>query len=136
MEPNKFALLIAERLTKRIDINIEKLYKALRKRGKDSNIVIHPGIGVVSHTIKGKQKFELIIVRSRKGIIVSDNIDPIRAFFVIVSTKDKQSLYLHTLMWLIQIAEETNFEEEWIKAKDIEQLRKIILKAWKKRKVF
>ena len=136
MQPNKLALLLAERLTKRIDININKLYRFLRKKEKDSNIVIHPGIAVVSHIIKGKEKFELIIVRSRKGIIVSDNIDPIRAFFVIVSTKDKQSLYLHTLMWLIQIAEETDFEEEWTKAKDIDQLRNIILKAWKKKKDF
>ena len=57
---------------------------------------------------------------------------PIRAFFVIVSTKDKQSLYLHTLMWLIQISEETDFEEEWTKANDIDELREIILKSWKK----
>jgi len=132
MQPNKLALLLAERLTKIIDINIEKLYKFLKKREKDSNIVIHPGIGVVSHIIKGKEKFELIIVRSRKGIIVSDKMDPIRAFFVIVSTKDKQSLYLHTLMWLIQIAEETDFEEEWTNAKDVDEIKDIILRAWKK----
>ena len=134
--PDKLALLLAERLTKRIDINIEKLYKYLRKRERDSNVVVHPGIAVVSHIIKGKEKFELIIVRSRKGIIVSDKIDPIRAFFVIVSTKDKKSLYLHTLMWLIQIAEEIDFEEEWIKAKNVDELREIILKSWKKNRYF
>jgi len=131
MKPEKFALLLAERLTKRIDINIDKLYKFLIKREKDSNVVIHPGIAVVSHVIKGKDKFELIIVRSKMGIILSDNVDPIRAFFVIVSSKDKQSLYLHTLMWLIQIAEETDFEKEWVDAKDTDELREIILKSWK-----
>jgi mannitol/fructose-specific phosphotransferase system IIA component (Ntr-type) len=132
MPPDKLAILLAERLTKRIKININRLYKSLRKREKDSNIVIHPGIAVVSHIIKGKGKFELILVRSRKGIIVSDNMDPIRAFFVIVSTKDKQSLYLHTLMWLIQISEVAGFEKEWTKANDIDELRNIILKSWKK----
>ena len=134
MRPDKLALLIAERLTKRIGIRIDKLYRFLMKREKDSNIVIHPGIAVVSHMIKGKDKFEIIIVRSRMGIILSDNIDPIRAFFVIVTTPDKKSLYLHTLMWLIQIAEETDFEEEWIKAKDDNELREIILKSWMKKR--
>jgi mannitol/fructose-specific phosphotransferase system IIA component (Ntr-type) len=132
MHPDKFALLLAERLTKRIDIDIDKLYKFLRKREKDSNIVIHPGFAVVSHMIKEKNKFELIIVRSKMGIILSDNIDPVRAFFVIIASPDKRSLCLHVLMWLIQIADETNFDEEWIKAKDVEELRDIILKSWKK----
>ena len=134
--PNKLALLLAERLTKRVDINIDKLYKLLRKKEKDDNFVIHPGIAIVSNVIKGREKFELIIVRSRMGIIISDNIDPIRAFFVIVSSKDKQSLYHHTLMWLTQIAEATNFEEEWTKAENIDELREIILKSWKKTRNF
>ena len=66
-------------------------------------------------------------------MFLSDDVDPIRAFFIIVATPDKRSLYLHTLMWLIQIAEETNFEKEWIKAKNDDELRKIILKSWSKR---
>ena len=133
MRPDKLALMLAEKLTKRIDIDIDKLYNLLKKREKDSNVVIHPGIAVVSHMIKGRDKFELIIVRSRKGMILSDDFNPIHAFFVIVASPDKQSLYLHTLMWLIQIAEETDFEEEWINAKDVDELRKIIINSWKKR---
>jgi hypothetical protein len=35
-------------------------------------------------------------------------------------------------MWIVQIAEETDFEEEWIKAQDSEELKNIILQSWKK----
>ena len=133
LRPDKLALMLAEKLTKRIDIDIDKLYKLLRTKEKDSNVVIHPGIAIVSHMIKGRDKFELIIVRSRMGMFLSDNVDPVRAFFVIVASPDKQSLYLHTLMWLIQIAEETDFEKEWPNAKDADELRKIIINSWKKR---
>jgi amino acid transporter/mannitol/fructose-specific phosphotransferase system IIA component (Ntr-type) len=136
MQPDKFALLIAEKLTKRIGIRIDKLYKFLRKREKDSNVVVHPGIAVVSHMIKGRDKFEIIIVRSKMGIILSDNVDPIRAFFIIVATPDKKNMYLHTLMWLIQIAEQADFEDEWIKARGDEELRDIIIRAWKKKREF
>ena len=135
MRPDKLALLLAERLTKRINIDMDKLFRLLRRREKDSNVVIHPGIAVVSHVIKGRNKFELLIVRSKMGIVLSDNVDPIHAFFVIVASPDKKSLYLHTLMWLIQIAEGTDFDKEWIAAKDVEEIREIILKSWEKHKL-
>jgi len=134
MRPDKFAMLMAEKLSERLNISEGKLYRLLKQREKDSNIVIHPGIAIVSHMIKGRDKFEIIIVRSKMGIFLADDVDPVHAFFIIVASPDKQSLYLHTLMWIIQIAEETDFEKEWIKAKDDEELRDIFLKSWKKRK--
>jgi len=133
LRPDKLAVLIAEKLSDRLDIREDKLYNFLVQKERDANVVVHPGIAVVSHMIKGRDKFELIIVRSKMGLILSDDVDPIRAFFIIVASPDKRSLYLHTLMWLIQIAEETDFEEEWRKAKDDDELREIILKSWKKR---
>jgi mannitol/fructose-specific phosphotransferase system IIA component (Ntr-type) len=86
--------------------------------------------------IKGKDIFDIVIVRSRMGMILSDDVDPIRAFFIIIASHDKKNMILHTLMWLIQIAEETDFEKEWINAKNEDELRDIILSSWKKRKLF
>jgi len=134
MRPDKFVWLIAHKLADRLDTDKHKLYALLKKREEDSNIVLHPGIAIFSHIIKGRDKFEIILVRSKKGIIISDDVDPIHAFFVIVASPDQQSFYLHSLMWIIQIAEETDFEDEWIKAKDSKELREIILKSWRKRK--
>ena len=126
--------MLANKLADRLDIDKNKLHALLKKREKDSNIIVHPGIAIFSHIIKGRDKFEIILVRSKKGIFVSDDVDPVHAFFVIVASPDQQSYYLHSLMWIIQIAEETDFEEEWVNAKDIDELREIILKSWKKRK--
>jgi mannitol/fructose-specific phosphotransferase system IIA component (Ntr-type) len=134
MRPDKFALLMAEKLSGRLDIEEDKLYKLLMEREKDSNIIIHPGIAVVSHMIKGRDKFEIIIVRSKMGIILADNTSPVNAFFIIVASPDVKSLYLHSLMWIVQIAEETDFDKEWLEAKDEEELRDIFLKSWRKRK--
>ncbi|GAG71569.1 unnamed protein product, partial [marine sediment metagenome] len=130
LPPDEFARLIAHKLAEQLDTDEEKLYKLLKKREEDSNIIVHPGIAIFSHIIKGRDKFEIILVRSKKGIIISDDIDPVHAFFIIVASPDQQSFYLHSLMWIIQIAEETDFEKEWIKAKDSEELRDIILSAW------
>ena len=129
--PDKLAKLLAEKLSPKIGINEDKLYNLIKKREADSNIVVHPGVAIVSHVIKGRDKFELLLVRSKKGIILSDDVNPIHAFFVIVSSPDQQSFYMHTLMWMVQIAEETDFEGEWQNAKDFDELKSIILKSWK-----
>ena len=136
LPPDKFARLIAHKLAEQLDSDEESLYKTLKKRETDSNIIIHPGVATFSHIIKGRDKFDIILVRSKKGLIVSDDIAPIHAFFVIVASHDQQSFYLHSLMWIVQIAEETDFEDEWINAKDIDELRDIILSSWKKRKAY
>lgn len=129
--PDKLAKLLAEKLSPKIGINEDKLYNLIKKREADSNIVVHPGVAIVSHVIKGRDKFELLLVRSKKGIILSDDVNPIHAFFVIISSPDQQSFYMHTLMWMVQIAEETDFEGEWQNAKDFDELKSIILKSWK-----
>jgi len=131
--PDELAKIVAEKLANRLGVNEEKLYRLIMKREKDSNVIIHPGVAIVSHIIKGRDKFEMLLVRSRKGIILSDNVDPMHAFFVIIVSPDQKNFYLHSLMWIVQIAEETDFETEWIIAKDDEKLKNIILAAWKKR---
>jgi amino acid transporter len=133
LTPDKLSMLLAEKLSKRLKLSENKLFKLLMKKEEDSNIIIQPGMAIISNMIKGRDKFEIVIVRSKKGIILSDNVNPVHAFFIIVSSPDKKSLYLHTLMWIIQIAEEADFGEEWINAKDHEELRAIFLKAWRKR---
>ena len=106
------------------------------RREKDSSIVIHPGIAVVSHMIKGKEKFEILLVRSKMGMFLSDDMDPIHAFFVIVASPDKKNLYMHTLMWIIQMAEDPKFEKAWISAKNEDDLRDIFISSWKKKRDF
>ena len=134
IRPDKFTYAIAETLSEKLGISEKKLFSLLKKREKDSNVIVHPGIAIFSNVIRGSGKFELLMVRSKMGIILSDKSDPVRAFFVIVSSPDQKSFYLHVLMWLIQIAEKTDFEDEWVQAENIDELREIILSAWEKNK--
>jgi len=132
LPPDKFAQLIAHKLAEKLNIDEEKLYILLRKRGEDSNIVAHPGVAIFSYIIKGRNKFDILLIRSKKGLILYENVDPIHAFIIIVASPDQQSFYLHSLMWIIQIAEENYFEEMWINARNNEELRETFLSLWKK----
>ena len=133
---DRFAWLIADKLTKRLKIDKNKLYKLLMNKEKDSNVIIHPGIAILSNIIDGHDKFEIILVRSKKGVILTDDAPPVHAFFIVVSTSEQQSFYMHSLMWIVQITEDVDFEKKWLDAKDTHELRNIILTSWKKRKMY
>jgi len=136
LHPDELAHLISHRLSEKLNTEEKKLYKILRQKERDSNIIVHPGVAILSHTIKGRDKFEILLIRSKKGLLISDDADPINAFVVIVASPDLQNFYNHSLMWIVQIADETDFKDEWINAKDSEGIRDIILSSWKKRRTF
>ena len=61
---------------------------------------------------------------------------PVHTFFVVISTSEQQSFYMHSLMWIVQITEEKDFEKKCLDAKDENELREIILSSWSKRKIY
>jgi amino acid transporter len=134
MRPEKLSLMISEKLSKKLKIDQDELFSSLRCNDRESNCMIHPGIAIFSHTIKGRNKFEILMVRSKMGIRISEDLDSINTFFVIVSTPDQKQFFMHALMWIIQTTEDEDFEKEWINAKNENELKEIILKYWKKRK--
>jgi mannitol/fructose-specific phosphotransferase system IIA component (Ntr-type) len=134
MRPDKFAWLVSNKLSSKLNIKSDKLYEFLREKERDTNIVTHPGVGIISHTIKGKNKFEILLIRSKMGIVLSDKIDPIHSFFIIVSSEDQKNFYMHVIMWIIQISEQKDFDEKWINAKDEKDLKDIIIDFWDKQK--
>jgi amino acid transporter/mannitol/fructose-specific phosphotransferase system IIA component (Ntr-type) len=131
--PEEFAEKVAEPLAKRLNMSEDELYRRLIKREKSSNIIVRPGFAVISFHIKGRNKFEIELIRTKRGARFSDEFPPVRAAFIVVSSSDEQNFYLHSLMWMVQIAETVDFEKEWINAKDSNELREIILESWRKR---
>lgn len=133
LPPSNFNQLIAERLAKSIDIDKDKLVKMMKNRKDTSNMMLYPGVGIFSHLVSGRDRFELVLVRSKKGILISEGLEPFHAFIVVISSSDQRNFYLHSLMWLVQIADNCDFDQAWINAKDEHELRSILLKGWNKR---
>ena len=131
--PEQFAEKVAQPLAKRLKLSEKELYKRLMKRETDSNIMVRPGFAVISFHIKGRNKFEIALIRTKKGAIFSRTSPPVHAAFIIVSSPDKQNFYLHSLMWMVEIEEELDFESAWKEAKNENELREVFLSAFKKR---
>jgi hypothetical protein len=132
LDPSKFAELIAHRLSTRLSVGEKRLYQLLKKKS-DANVILHPGLAIFSHEIQGDDIFEILVVRTKKGLVVSNEIDPVHASFIVIASPNQRSFYLHSLMWIVQMAEKCDFDEAWINAKDVHDLRLILLNAWQKR---
>jgi amino acid transporter/mannitol/fructose-specific phosphotransferase system IIA component (Ntr-type) len=135
LSADKLYKIVANSLAEQLKINPEKLLKLLLERKKESEITIHSGVACLSINIKGHSKFEFMLARDREGVTFSDKSSsiPIYAMFIIVNTPDEHNFCLHSLMWIIKIVEGNDFDNKWLNAKNIKELRNIFLSLWRKR---
>ena len=130
--PRDFAEKVSKLLARRLKINQADLFKRLMKRERRSNIMVRPGCALITFHVTGRDIYEIVMVRTKKGASFSDDSPPVHAAFVVVASHDEEPFYLHSLMWLVQIEEGIDFEKKWKVAKDKDELRKIVLSSWRK----
>ena len=123
----------ADSLSEQLDINSEKLYDLFIKREEESSTVIRPGLAIPHIIIEGKHKFRILLVRAKEGIIFPLAKKPVNTVFVLVGTRDERNFHLRALSAIAQIAQDANFEKNWMVARNTEELRDIILLAERKR---
>ncbi len=129
----ELASRVAELLYQPLELKQEKLYKLIMKSEKVPEIIIQSGIACMSIPIKGHNKFKVMMIRDKQGIIFSDPHDPVYCAFIIVYSLDEWNFQFHSVSWFIEIAEVENFEEKWLSALNDKDLRKIILSLWDRR---
>jgi len=132
--PGVLTKQVAHILKEDIGVDENKIFRLLLTREKKKSVMIKPGVIVPSIIIPGHKKSDIILVRCKKGIAFSDDFPPANAVFITVSTHDEQHFYLHSLMWLTQIAESPDFEAKWLNALNTDEMRDIILSSWRKQR--
>lgn len=133
MTAEEFFKIIAEHLSKRQNINADMLYDLLIKREEQSTTALQPGMAIPHIIIEGNNKFDILLARCKEGIIFSLDLPPVYTVFVLIGTRDERNFHLRALMSIAQIVQQPDFERHWLKAKNIEDLRNIILLSERKR---
>ena len=123
----EFFTTIAEKFANRLNMNVKQLLDSLIAREKASTTVIKPGLAIPHIIIDGNHKFELVIVRCEAGINFVESSTPVYAVFILVGTRDERNFHLRALSAIAQITQDANFDKDWLHAKNIEELRDIIL---------
>jgi APA family basic amino acid/polyamine antiporter len=129
----EFFKLTAEKLSPTLDIPKKKLYQLLMKREKESTTSINPDIAIPHIIIEGEKHFDILLARCKEGIRFGEDAPEVKAVFVLVGTRDQRNFHLRALASIAQIISAKDFLARWMRAKNIENLRDIVLLGERKR---
>ncbi len=99
------------------------------KREEESTTNISEGVAIPHVIYSGSHPFQIVVARSKKGIVFRQGEKPVHIIFAISGTGDDRNFYLKCLMSIAQILNKESFKKNWIKLKNIEELRNMILIA-------
>jgi len=129
----KIFRIVSSIFSRRLGIDEKRLFNLFVERENQSSTVIAHGYAIPHIIIEEKGVFDVLLVRSRKGIIFPDIAQPVHALFVIVSSIDERNFYLRALAAVAQIIQGYHFEKRWMAAKTRQDLRDILLLGERKR---
>jgi APA family basic amino acid/polyamine antiporter len=121
--------ILAERLTSDEHILFEKFLH----RETEGGTVIQPGFAIPHIVVGGENKFDILLVRAREGIDFRGVSDPVKTMFVLAGSKDERNYHLRALMAIAHVAQEKDFEQRWLAARDTEAIRNLILLSTRRR---
>ncbi|MDA3838627.1 MAG: amino acid permease [Candidatus Delongbacteria bacterium] len=119
--------LIAKNVSEKLNITNNSIYELLTAREAESSTALTPFLAIPHIIIEGEKIFEMLVIRSKKGIELSDEHKDIKAIFVLLGTKDERNFHLRVISAIAQIVRDPDFEKKWIAAKNPENLRDVIL---------
>jgi len=130
----RFFHILSKVFSKKFKISFDIIYDLLQKREAESTTAVHAGLAIPHIIIEGSSKFDIVFVRSKKGITFGKDIPPVHIVFALAGTKDERNFHLQALMAIAQIVQNKDFINHWLRANKIEDLRNIILLAQRIRK--
>ncbi len=124
-----FFTIAAEKLAKRLNTDARQLLDSFIAREKDTTTAIRPGLAIPHITVDGEHKFELVVARCEAGINFTQDLPPVYAAFILAGSCDERNFHLRALSAIAQITQDVDFDKNWLRAKNIEELRDIMLLA-------
>ncbi|RKY33291.1 MAG: hypothetical protein DRP74_00205 [Candidatus Omnitrophota bacterium] len=132
LEMEDFFRRISDKLGKKLNLAPENLFRKFIEREKEANTVIKKGLAIPHIVVEGENIFEILLLRAKKGIIFPDD-NIVHTIFVLVGSIDQRQLHLKVLAAIAQIAQNPEFERDWLGVKGEEELRNVVLLAERRR---
>ncbi len=133
IELEELLTISSEKISQDINNNPKEIYDALLKREQETSTVLSPFLAIPHIIIDGNKKFDILVARSKEGILFSNEEKYIKAVFILIGTADERNFHLKALSAIAQIVQNSRFEDLWMKAKSIDNLRDIILLGKRRR---
>ncbi|MDP8267692.1 MAG: amino acid permease [Candidatus Tenebribacter davisii] len=130
----EFFHIVADNVSKSINKSSEYYYNKILEREAESSTVLTESLAIPHIIIEGEKKFNILLARCKDGINFNNDAKKVTTVFVITGTRDERNYHLQALAAIAQIVQNSNFEKKWLKAKNIEALRDLVLLGDRRRK--
>jgi amino acid transporter/mannitol/fructose-specific phosphotransferase system IIA component (Ntr-type) len=127
MDREEFFQLVAEEICDSVNTPCENIKEKLEQREQESSTAITDNLAIPHIILEGEKKFDILVVRCKEGIYFSEKAPAVKIVFVIAGSRDERNFHLQVLAAIAQMVSNQNFEKKWMKAKNKEALRNIIL---------
>ena len=127
MTYDEFFRLVSKELSNRLKMPDGEIHNILIKREKESSTAITPTVAIPHIVIPGEKKFDILIARAKSGICFTENAPSVKIIFVLAGSRDERNFHLRALSSIAQIIHDPGFQDKWMSAKTLEDLRDIIL---------
>ncbi len=127
MELVDFFKSVSDALSKRVKVKTSNLFQLISERERATSTVIAPGIAIPHIIIDGKELFDVVLVRCKKGIKFSESASKVHSVFVLIGSKDERNFHLRALSAIAQVSQDSNFMKKWMSAKNEKALKDVVL---------
>ncbi|MBP7163238.1 MAG: F0F1 ATP synthase subunit alpha [Candidatus Omnitrophica bacterium] len=108
-------------------ISRQEIFDKLIQREKSSSTAISPFFALPHIVLEGKNKFQMIIVRSLKGIKFNDTMAKVHAMFFLAGSMDQRHFHLVVISNLARLVQDPDFEKLWLRTRNLKVLRKTLM---------
>lgn len=130
---DRFFQIVAETMAERLHLTKEEFVELLRRREEESSTVLNPELAIPHIVIDEENVFEILLARCRPGVNFSETAPAVKSVFVLAGSKNERNFHLRALAGIAQIVRDPHFEEDWMRARNEEDLRDIILLGKRRR---
>jgi len=123
----EFFNTVAEEISVKLGTKPSSVLRALLDREEQSSTVLSPGLAIPHIIVEGEHTFVLLLARCKEGIVFPGKEEKVRMVFVIAGTPDERNFHLRALSAIAQIIQSSEFEKKWLRARNKEALRDLIL---------
>jgi amino acid transporter len=127
LPPSELTKKLSYTLSRRIGISEKELNYQLSHEDRKAHMIQMPGFVILSYQVKGVDIYDISFIRTKRGAMFSDEGPAVNAAFVILFSKDENSFYLNSLMWLMNLSESSDFVEKWMTAGNKKELKDILI---------
>lgn len=125
--PEVLSRKLAYSLSRKLGIGEDELTEELTRDDRKAHMMSMKNAVILSYQIKGRDIYDISLIRTRRGAMFTEGSSPVHCTFVILFSKDEKNFYLNSLMWLMNLSSGEDFEERWKGASRKEELKKVVI---------